>query len=107
MGKKSSSTVAIAGGGSKKLKKSVAAADLDAPTIGNWCHSKFVYKDPRKASKDGLLKDDAAEAHVVGPEITPTPPAGFQVMFFPFILRGLSFPLHEFLCGFLFAYGIQ
>jgi hypothetical protein len=51
MGKKSSSTAAAAGGGSKKLKKSAAAADSDVPTVGNWCHSKFVDKDLSKASK--------------------------------------------------------
>jgi hypothetical protein len=106
MGKKSSSTAAVAAGGSKKLKRS-AAADFDTPAIENWCHSKFVDKDLRKAAKDGLFKDDAAEARVAGPEITPTPPAGFRVMFFAFVLRGLSFPPHEFLRGILFAYGIQ
>jgi hypothetical protein len=82
MGKKSSSTAAVAAGGSKKLKRS-AAADFDTPAIENWCHSKFVDKDLRKAAKDGLLKDDAAEARVAGPEITPTPPTGFRVMFLP------------------------
>jgi hypothetical protein len=61
----------------------------------------------RKATKDGLLKDDVAEARVAGPEITPTPPVGFWVMFFAFVLRGLLFPPHEFLCGLLFVYGIQ
>jgi hypothetical protein len=47
MGKKSSSTAAVAAGDSKKLKKSVAAEDYDAPAraFGNWCHSKFVDKD--------------------------------------------------------------
>jgi hypothetical protein len=28
-------------------------------------------------------------------------------MFLSFLLRGLSFPAHEFLCGLLFVYGVQ
>jgi hypothetical protein len=28
-------------------------------------------------------------------------------MFFAFLLRGLSLPAHEFLCGLLFVYGVQ
>jgi hypothetical protein len=39
--------------------------------------------------------------------MTPTLPAGFQVMFMAFILQGLSFPAHDFLRGLLFAYGVQ
>jgi hypothetical protein len=66
-----------------------------------------VDKDLRKAAKDGLLKDDAAEVCMAGPEATPTPPVGFRVMFLAFVLYRLSFPPHDFLRGLLFAYGIQ
>jgi hypothetical protein len=63
MGKRSSSTAAA--GGSKKPTRYAATADSDAPTVGNWCHSKFMEKDLRKAAKDGLFKDDSkiARAH--------------------------------------------
>jgi hypothetical protein len=44
---------------------------------------------------------------VAGPEATPTTPVGFRVIFFAFVLCGLSFPPHDFLHGLLFAYGIQ
>jgi hypothetical protein len=64
-------------------------------------------KDLRKAAKDGLLKEDAAEVRVLGLEATPTPPAGFWVMFFSFVLRGILFPPHDFLRGLLFTYGIR
>jgi hypothetical protein len=64
-------------------------------------------KDLRKAAKEELLKDDADEVRVPKPEATPTPPAGFWVMFMAFVLRGLSFPAHNFLCDLLFAYGVQ
>jgi hypothetical protein len=47
------------------------------------------------------------EILIAGPDIIPRPPTGFRVMFLAFLLRGLSFPLHPFLRGLLFAYGIQ
>jgi hypothetical protein len=107
MSKKSSSTAAAATGSSKKPKRSTTATDSNVPAVGNWCHSKFVDKDLRKAAKYGLLKDDVVEVRVAGLEITPTLPAGFWVRFFAFVLRGLSFPPHEFLRGLLLAYGIH
>jgi hypothetical protein len=70
-------TYHAAAGGSKKPKRSTATVDSDTLAVGHWCHSKFVDKDMRKAAKYGLLKDYAAEVRVAGPEITPTPPAGF------------------------------
>jgi hypothetical protein len=59
------------------------------------------------AEKNGLLRHDPAETLAAGPEIIPRPPPGFRVMFIAFILRGLSFPPHPFLCGLLYVYGIQ
>jgi hypothetical protein len=90
-----------------KTKRAAAAVDSDAPAVSKWSHSKFVDKDLRKAAKDGILKDDVAENCLAGPEATPNPPAGFQVMFLAFVLYGLSFLPHDLLCGLLFAYGIQ
>jgi hypothetical protein len=42
-----------------------------------------------------------------GDERIPSPPKGYRVMFLAFLLRGLSLPAHEFLCGLLFVYGVQ
>jgi hypothetical protein len=66
-----------------------------------------VDEDLQKAAKDGILKDDATENRLAGPEAIPNPPVGFRVMFLAFVLCGLSFPPHDFLRGLLFAYGIQ
>jgi hypothetical protein len=107
MGKRSSSAVATAAGASKKTKRATAAAHSDASAVSKWTHSKFVDKDLQKAAKDGILKDNAMENRLAGPEAIPNPPVGFQVMFLAFVLRGLSFPPHNFLCGLLFTYGIQ
>jgi hypothetical protein len=107
MGKRGSSTTGATAGAAKKAKKTVKAADSDAPTVGNWSHTKFLDQDQQKIVKTDILKDDPAEVHVSGPEVIPRPPAGFRVLFLAFVLRGLSFPPHEFLRGLLFAYGIQ
>jgi hypothetical protein len=91
-----------AGGAAKKAK----TADADPPAVGNWVQTKFGDKELASAEKIGLLKNDLAEILVAGPEIIPRPPTGFRVIFLAFLLRGLSFPLHPFLRGLLFAYGI-
>jgi hypothetical protein len=98
MGKRSSTAA-----GAKKAK----TADADMPTVGNWVQTKFLEKDLQSADKIGILKNNPAETLAAGSEIIPRPPAGFRVLAFAFLLWGLSFPPHPFLCGLLFAYGIQ
>jgi hypothetical protein len=102
MGKRGSTATGAAGDAAKKAK----TTDADPPTVGNWVQTKIGDKEPASAEKIGLLKNDPVEVLVVGPEIIPQPPAGFRVIFLAFLLRGLSFPLHPFLRGLLFAYGI-
>jgi hypothetical protein len=99
MSKRSST---VAGAATKKAK----TTDADPPAVGNWVQSKIGDKEVASAEKIGLLKNDPAEVLTTGPEIIPRPPAGFRVIFLTLLLRGLSFPLHRFLCGLLFAYGI-
>jgi hypothetical protein len=71
----------------------------------SWVPSAFKKKDLEKAQADGLISDDD---QVVFPSTDriPKPPSGFRVMFLAFLLRGLSFTAHEFLCGLLFVYGV-
>jgi hypothetical protein len=87
--------------------KKAKTTDVDTPTVGNWVQTKFLEKELQSAEKIGLLKYDPAETLPAGPKIIPRPPAGFRVLFFAFLLRGLSFPPHPFLRGLLFAYGIE
>jgi hypothetical protein len=103
MGKRGLTATGATGGAAKKAK----TADTDPPTVGNWVQTKFGDKELASAERIGLLKNDPAEILVADPEIIPRPPAGFWVIFLAFLLRGLSFPLHPFLRGLLFAYGIQ
>jgi hypothetical protein len=104
MGKRSSTTAGATTGAAMKKAKT---ADADAPAMGNWVQTKFLEKELQIAKKIGILKNDPAEVLIARPEIIPRPPAGFQVLFFAFLLRGFSFPPHPFLRGLLFAYGIQ
>jgi hypothetical protein len=90
----------------KKAQKIVTAHDPNALIIRNWDSSKFAPKDLRKLAKDDLVKEGSNEVLVPGPEMSPTPPAGYQVMFLAFFFRGLTFPAHEFFRALLFAYGI-
>jgi hypothetical protein len=68
--------------------------------------SEFKQTDLTKAQADGLIADGD---QVIFPSTKRilNRPSGFRVMFLAFILRGLSFPAHEFLYGLLFVYGVQ
>jgi hypothetical protein len=72
----------------------------------SWVPSEFEQADLTKAQKEGFLVE---RDQVVFPssERIPKPPSGYRVMFFAFLLRGLSLPAHEFLRGLLFVYGVQ
>jgi hypothetical protein len=84
-----------------KMGKNVAANSATS-----WVPSVFKRRDLEKAQANGLI---SADDQVIFPstECIPKPPSGFRVMFFDFLLRGLSFPAHEFLHGLLFVYGVQ
>jgi hypothetical protein len=72
----------------------------------SWVPSEFLQTDLTKAQNDGLIADGD---QVIFPstERIPKPLSSYRVMFFAFLLRGLSFPAHEFLRGLLFVYGVQ
>jgi hypothetical protein len=72
----------------------------------SWVPSDFTQKDLEKAQTDGLISDDD-QVTFPSTERIPKPPSGFWVMFFAFLLHGLSLPAHEFLHGLLFVYGVQ
>jgi hypothetical protein len=71
----------------------------------SWVPTEFKKTDLTKAQADGLIADGD---QVIFPstERIPKFPSGFRVMFFAFLLRGLSFPTHEFLRGLLIVYGV-
>jgi hypothetical protein len=71
-----------------------------------WVLSMFEESDLKKAKKGGFLPE-AAPIIFPGEERVPSPPEGYRVMFLSFLLRGLSLPVHEFLHGLLFVYGVH
>jgi hypothetical protein len=68
--------------------------------------TEFSQTDLTKAQKDGPIAE-GDQVVFPSPERIPKPPSGYRVMFLAFLLRGLSFPAHEFLRGLLFVYGVQ
>ncbi|KAK1681316.1 hypothetical protein QYE76_042164 [Lolium multiflorum] len=93
-----------------RLTKHSAAAGADAAMedveICGWERSKLTNQDKKSLKKLGLLKKKDSLIFP-GDKSAPNPPIGYRVTFVDHLIRGLSTPLHEFLRGLLFVYGIQ
>ena len=72
---------------------------------GDWARSLISERDITELKSQGLLH--GMEFQMPDDEETPNPPEGWRVMFLAFLFRGLSLPVHEFLRGLLFVYGVQ
>jgi hypothetical protein len=68
--------------------------------------STATQKELDKAKTDGLISSSDS-TKFPSTERIPKAPSGYRVMFLSFLLRGLSFPAHEFLRGLLYVYGVQ
>ena len=81
----------------------MAAQDLGAT---EWERSKISNQNANLMKKLGLMKKKEA---LIFPseESFPTPPIQYRVSFVDHLIRGLSAPIHEFLRGLLFVYGLQ
>jgi hypothetical protein len=86
-------------------QKNKMGKNVTASSATSWVPSVFKQRDLEKAQANGLI---SADDQVIFPsnECIPKPPSGFRVIFFDFLLRGLSLPAHEFLHGLLFVYGV-
>ncbi|KAM0868448.1 hypothetical protein ACQ4PT_041307 [Festuca glaucescens] len=78
---------------------------VEKSKISGWERSKISAQDNRLLKKMGLFNKKAMK--MPGDESSPHPPSGFRVTFVDFLIRGFSIPVHEFLRGLLFIYGIQ
>ncbi|KAK1647346.1 hypothetical protein QYE76_065151 [Lolium multiflorum] len=78
----------------------MAAEDLD------WERSKISNQDLNLMKKLGLMKKDDA-IRFPSEESYPNPPMEYRVSFVDHLIRGLSAPIHDFLRGLLFVYGIK
>jgi hypothetical protein len=87
-------------------KDQMAKKKKSANTATSWVPSEFEQADLTKAQKEGFLVE-GDQVVFSSSECIPKPPSGYRVMFFAFLLRGLSLPAHEFLRGLLFVFGMQ
>ncbi|KAK1642028.1 hypothetical protein QYE76_059833 [Lolium multiflorum] len=74
--------------------------------ISGWERSKISNQDVNMLRKLGLTKKEEGLLFP-GEESFPTPRIGYRVTFIDHLIRGLSPPIHEFLHGLLFVYGLQ
>ncbi|KAK1649227.1 hypothetical protein QYE76_067032 [Lolium multiflorum] len=81
----------------------MAAADLG--TV-EWERSKVTNQDVNLLKRLGLMKKEDA-IRFPSEESYPNPPMEYRVSFVDHLIRGLSSPIHDFLRGLLFVYGIQ
>ncbi|KAK1650706.1 hypothetical protein QYE76_068511 [Lolium multiflorum] len=81
----------------------MAAADLGT---AEWERSKITNQDMNLLKKLGISKKPKAVCFP-SEESYPTPPMGYRVSFVDHLIRGLSAPIHPFLRGLLFVYGLQ
>ncbi|KAK1685580.1 hypothetical protein QYE76_046428 [Lolium multiflorum] len=92
-----------------KLTKHIAPgtnAPMDKAEISGWERSKISNQDQKTLKRLGLLKKQDSLIFP-GDESFPRPPIEYRVTFIDHLIRGLSAPIHEFLRGLLFVYGIQ
>ncbi|KAK1616813.1 hypothetical protein QYE76_022330 [Lolium multiflorum] len=89
---------------SKHTATGTTAAMEDAQIHG-WERSKLTNQDKKGLKKLGLVQK--ASLIFPGDESIPKSPMGYRVTFIDHLIRGLSVPIHEFLRGLLFVYGIQ
>ncbi|KAK1679387.1 hypothetical protein QYE76_040235 [Lolium multiflorum] len=78
----------------------MAAEDLE------WERSKISNQDTNTLKRLGLMKKEGA-IRFPSEESYPNPPMEYRVSFVDHLIRGLSTPIHDFLRGLLFVYGIQ
>ncbi|KAK1642813.1 hypothetical protein QYE76_060618 [Lolium multiflorum] len=78
----------------------MAAEDLE------WERSKISNQDMNLLKKLGFTKKENA-LRFPKEESYPSPPIKYRVSFVDHLIRGLSPPIHEFLRGLLFVYGLQ
>ncbi|KAK1612949.1 hypothetical protein QYE76_036622 [Lolium multiflorum] len=78
----------------------MAAEDLE------WERSKISNQDLNLMKKLGLMKKKDA-LRFPSEESYPSPPIEYRVSFVDHLIRDLSPPIHEFLRGLLFVYGLQ
>ena len=74
---------------------------------GRWTASSVTEGQIKKLRKAGYLSDDIAHWLPDEGKLIPTPRPHERVVFIPHFLHGLGFPLHSFVRGLMFYYGLD
>ena len=69
--------------------------------------SSVKKEDIKKLREAGYLSEDIANRLPAKGQIIPTPEPHERVVFIPHFIRGLGFPLHPFVRGLMFYYGLD
>ena len=64
-------------------------------------------KDIKKLREAGYLAKKIGHRLPTAGQIVPNPEPHERVVFLPHFVRGLGFPLHPFVCGIMYYYGID
>ena len=74
---------------------------------GKWMVSSIKEKDITKLREAGYLPKEIVHQFSAKGQIVPTLDPHERVMFIPHFVRGLGFPLHSFVRGLMFYYGLD
>src|SRR4051812_28619489 len=74
---------------------------------GKWMKSSVTEEDIKKLRGAGYLAADIAHRLSNTGKIVPTPESHERVVFLTHFVRGLGFPLHPFVQGLMFYYGLD
>src|SRR5215216_5071997 len=74
---------------------------------GKWEASSVTEKDIQDLRSVGYLSTNITHRLPVKDQVIPTPEPGERAVFIPHFLRGLRFPLHPFVRGLMFYYGLD
>jgi hypothetical protein len=74
---------------------------------GKWEASSVMEKDIKELRGVGYVSAEIAHRLPTKDQVVPTPEPGERVVFIPHFLRGLGFPLHPFIRGLMFYYGLD
>ena len=74
---------------------------------GKWMVSSVTEGDIKRMRRAGYLLDDIAHRLPDEGQLIPTPSPRERVVFLTHFLRGLGFPLHPFVWGLMFYYGLD
>ena len=107
--KRAAATVPATDPADKGKDAAMASEPADAllKIPGDWTRSSITEDTLSEYRQKGWLPPaDQLAARAPGLEVHPDPRDGERVCYAEFLPRGFSFPLHDFVRGLLYAYGL-